>query len=1005
MWLPSADSPGSETPGVQQNHLATLDENSVCWQRRPKERERCQWLTGIRDLGTARAADRPAGELQGGRRDAWGHHGPSLQPGTAARPGTMQSIATKEAAHRDIDQRLQNMRLEVQESGKQLREQRHGRFGTAGRRIRILTNYFQVMCTLARADQWDVNIVLAPRNQGGAGAQPGLSGPPARPQRKGLRGAQRPLEADTCRIVMRTLHKTFGKPDEWFFDGRKVLFAPNRGGDMRMWGQHEEALPVHCCNADGMEKDFLVTLRYTTSVDMGRLYDFVSGQLTKEAPQSELQVLDIALKHGPSFKEHCLATPTALFMAGSAQKRLPHGIEVWLGHTQSLKACQGGLMLNVHPTPCAFWQAVPVEQFLMSACGPGALNPGSRMRSGKKLQGLKVRLEMETAAGKRVRGHKAKGLTTEGADQCMFMNEKEGRQMSVAEYYHMEYGVRLRQPHLPCVDVGSAKKPVYLPMELTHVARGQKQKLTLNDNTRAEMLKVATMAPQQHLESVRGALQASGVPLEARLGALGMRVSDRPMEVEARQLPPPRLQYGPVDPQTGANPRAQIEARDHRSRDPGKWNMNRSLQFFRPGILRAYAVVACVDPASVRGRLETFVDALMRKLAALGITVPQRQQPPIHYHQPNQPVGEELDRAVQSAHEHFGERPNLIFVLMKKSSALYAEVKKASDSYLGIPSQCMALESCRILTQPPSDQYCANLAMKINAKLGGVNAALADRPAWQQGTSFMVFGADVTHPKSFNKTEPSIAAVVGSLDNHVGSFATRVCVQGHRLEIIQNLRDMVLELLEAYHQQHNDVPARLLFFRDGVSEGELAAVQSKEIPQIFDACEAFSLKLYGQVMSPPLTFVVARKRHGTRMYPMPQDRQSADSGGNLFPGTVLDRVVTHPSEMDFFLLSQAGLKGTSRPTHYHVLLCQNQLTPDDIQSFAHQMCFLYCRCTRAVSMCPPAYYAHLAAARAKALLPPEDTFSDTHSVSSSTSATTVEFAPVHKALENTMYYI
>lgn len=75
------------------------------------------------------------------------------------------------------------------------------------------------------------------------------------------------------------------------------------------------------------------------------------------------------------------------------------------------------------------------------------------------------------------------------------------------------------------------------------------------------------------------------------------------------------------------------------------------------------------------------------------------------------------------------------------AGALYAEVKKASDSYLGIPSQCMALESCRILTQPPSDQYCANLAMKINAKLGGVNAALADRPAWQQGTSFMVFGA------------------------------------------------------------------------------------------------------------------------------------------------------------------------------------------------------------------------------------------------------------------------
>lgn len=212
---------------------------------------------------------------------------------------------------------------------------------------------------------------------------------------------------------------------------------------------------------------------------------------------------------------------------------------------------------------------------------------------------------------------------------------------------------------------------------------------------------------------------------------------------------------------------------------------------------------------------------------------------------------------------------------------MYAEVKKASDSFLGIPSQCMALESCKIMQGPPSDQYCANLAMKINAKLGGTNSVLVDRPAWQQ-QPFMVFGApgrvgtdsrsccsaqhnacpacvylqigvfmyicrahmqtpshcptrpmpchelrpainktvwsgtlcprnsnalghagaltswlnlclpgpagaDVTHPKSFNKTEPSIAAVVGSLDIRLGSYATRVCVQGHRLEIIQVL--------------------------------------------------------------------------------------------------------------------------------------------------------------------------------------------------------------------------
>ena len=73
---------------------------------------------------------------------------------------------------------------------------------------------------------------------------------------------------------------------------------------------------------------------------------------------------------------------------------------------------------------------------------------------------------------------------------------------------------------------------------------------------------------------------------------------------------------------------------------------------------------------------------------------------------------------------------------------LYNEVKQASDSYLGIASQCIAAEGSRILTQTPNDQYCANLAMKVNAKLGGINAAplQSTLPQWQNGP-FMVLGA------------------------------------------------------------------------------------------------------------------------------------------------------------------------------------------------------------------------------------------------------------------------
>lgn len=46
-------------------------------------------------------------------------------------------------------------------------------------------------------------------------------------------------------------------------------------------------------------------------------------------------------------------------------------------------------------------------------------------------------------------------------------------------------------------------------------------------------------------------------------------------------------------------------------------------------------------------------------------------------------------------------------------------------------------------------------------------------------------GADVTHSRSFDSTEPSVAAVVGSLNRFATRYSCRVKIQGHRQEMIQ----------------------------------------------------------------------------------------------------------------------------------------------------------------------------------------------------------------------------
>lgn len=62
-----------------------------------------------------------------------------------------------------------------------------------------------------------------------------------------------------------------------------------------------------------------------------------------------------------------------------------------------------------------------------------------------------------------------------------------------------------------------------------------------------------------------------------------------------------------------------------------------------------------------------------------------------------------------------------------------------------------------------SKQYLANVALKINVKVGGRNTVLVDaisrRIPLVSDQPTIIFGADVTHPHPGEDSSPSIAAV------------------------------------------------------------------------------------------------------------------------------------------------------------------------------------------------------------------------------------------------------
>lgn len=108
-----------------------------------------------------------------------------------------------------------------------------------------------------------------------------------------------------------------------------------------------------------------------------------------------------------------------------------------------------------------------------------------------------------------------------------------------------------------------------------------------------------------------------------------------------------------------------------------------------------------------------------------------------------------------------------------------------------------------------------------------------DRPSvFQQPVIFL--GADVTHPPAGDGKKPSIAAVVGSMDGHPSRYCATVRVQTSRQEIaqellysqevVQDLTSMARELLIQFYKSTRFKPTRIIYYRGGVSEGQMKQV-------------------------------------------------------------------------------------------------------------------------------------------------------------------------------------
>ncbi|KAJ7499943.1 argonaute-like protein [Mycena latifolia] len=778
------------------------------------------------------------------------------------------------------------------------------------------------------------------------------------------------------------------------FDGRKNLFAPtelNLGGNSR---EFDVSLPGQQTSSDRPPRIYKIRLTRVAKINTEILHRFIEGKQSQDnAVSTALMALNVVIRMDPS--QH-FPVKGRSFFTDQETLALGGGLVLWRGYFQSIRPAVGRMLINVDISTGVMYQSGPLINLCLAFLNRNPNDPSvlterlpdrERLALGRFIAGIRVKTK--DAGSGQERARVVRKLSNKGADQVTFVL-RGGGSMTVAQYYQRITNKSLGRPSLLCVEVGQG---ALIPLELCFVLPGQLVRKEVPDDKKAALVGFATMDPQRRLASIRKGLEILAYGQSEYVRKFGLTVDPNLLSTKARILDAPALKYGAGSASQTVNPRN------------GAWNMA-DKKFFRPSTIVAWVLIIFETESRFRNdAVQDVSTSFVKGCVATGMTVTNRV-PIVRRINGQGRIPEELQAAGAACFAETKAPPTLfVFVLPEGANDLYTIVKHWGDVKKGIATQCLKSRKCR----GAKEQFWANVALKVNVKLGGINvitdptrvAILSD-----PHNPTVVMGADVMHPGAGTNGRPSFAAVVSSVDSNAAKYVATQRVQTSRQELISDLQEMTAYLLEKYMSYRafiekvkapSNAPKRLIFYRDGVSEGQFQQVLDQELPLIKAACQQLNIK-------PKITLVIVGKRHHVRLFPNSRD---ADRSGNCPAGTVVDQDIAHPTEFDFYLQSHGGLLGTSRPAHYSVLYDENNLTADTMQALSFALCHVYAGSTRSVSIPAPVYYADTVCARAKIHFDPEKAYSETQS--SNTDTTDLEkfkqdYLATHQNQAQRMYF-
>ncbi|KAJ4975109.1 hypothetical protein NE237_000215 [Protea cynaroides] len=880
----------------------------------------------------------------------------------------------------------QNVKPEQVELAKRSAITRPG-FGSNGRRIQLLTNHFKVHVNAPDGVFFQYSVSITSEDK-------------------------RPVEGKGIgRKVIGKLYQTYcselaGK--NFVYDGEKSLYTVGplpqnnfeftvvleesslmRNGSPGLNGSPSE-VDRKRSRRSYQSKTFKVDIRFSTKIPLKSIALAIKGNEV-DSTQDALRVLDIILRQQAA-NRGCLLVRQSFFHDDVRNfTNVGGGVTGCRGLHSSFRTTQSGLSLNMDVSTTMILTPGPVVDFLTTNQNVRDYRQIDWVKAKKMLKNMRIKTRHNNME------FKIKGLSEKPCNQQLFTlkvkngdgakSEDQTMEVTVYDYFIQHRKIDLTySAYMPCLDVGKSKRPNYLPLELCSLVSLQRYTKGLSSMQRSTLVEKSRQKPQERIKVVTDAVRNYRYDEDPVLAACGISIEKTLTAVDGRVLNAPTLKVGNNEDCVPRN---------------GRWNFN-NKKLLNPTRIDRWAIV------NFSARCD--MSYLSRELINCG------RNKGILIECPHTLIEEEpqwrragpvvrVDKMFEQIRDKLPGPPQFILCILpeRKNSDIYGPWKRKNLHEMGIVTQCIS--PIKI-----NDQYWTNLLLKINSKLGGMNSILAIEHSpcipFIKETPTMILGMDVSHGSPGHSDVPSVAAVVGSRSwPLISRYRASVRTQSPKMEMIDALYkplangedDGIMRelLLDFYKSSQSHKPKQIIIFRDGVSESQFDQVLNIELEQVIKAFQHL-----GETWLPKFTVIVAQKNHHTKLF-------QASAPENVPPGTVVDTKVVHPRNYDFYMCAQAGIIGTSRPAHYHVLLDEIGFTADDLQSLVHSLSYVYQRSTTAISVVAPVCYAHLAAQQMSQFMKFED-FSDTSSghggVTSAGSVPVPELPRLHKNVESSMFF-